>query len=504
MTEYALEVRSVSKSFPGTKALDNVQFKLRKGSVHALVGENGAGKSTLMKCLLGIYIMDAGEVYIKGKRVIPTSVKQMHKEGLSIIQQELAPVYARSVMENIWLGREPMKGPFVDHHTMYRRTKELLEKFKFDIDPRTPIGKLTVAQIQMVEIVKAVSWDVDVVMMDEPTSSLTNREIEQLFEIIEGLRDAEISVIYVSHKMDEIKQIADEVTVFRDGQYIASHLISEVTIDEIIHEMVGRKIDDQVFCTPNKVMEEAALHVEQLSDGQMFDQVSFTLKKGEVLGFAGLVGAGRTEVLETIFGLRKRTEDTVEVFGNTVEIRNPRQAARMGLAMLTEERRKDGIIGCLNIMENMLVANYDTFVDKLGFVMRKKGIEATNAYIKKLNIKTPNWTAKIMNLSGGNQQKVLLARWLLSDPDILFLDEPTRGIDVGAKAEIYQIIDTLATNGKSIIIVSSEMPELLKVCDRILVMSEGHVVGELTREEASQEAIMALASIKSTNGEVAS
>ncbi|MBR2189683.1 MAG: sugar ABC transporter ATP-binding protein [Eubacterium sp.] len=499
--EYALEFKNISKQFPGTKALDKVHMKLRPGTVHALLGENGAGKSTLIKCLLGIYHMDEGEIYLDGERVIPRNVRQMHELGLSVIQQELSPVYQRSVMENIWLGREPMKGIFVDHKKMYHDTVALLNSFHLDIRPTDIMADLSVAQNQMIEIVKAVSFNSRVVMMDEPTSTLTNRETEQLFEIIGQLKKGGVSIIYVSHKMDEIFRIADEVTVFRDGKWIASHAINEITEASVISEMVGRKIDDEDVRANNKMTDEVVMRVKDLSDGKKFNHVSFELHRGEVLGLGGLVGAGRSEVLETIFGLRRRTAGEVEIGGIVRDIRSSSQAKAAGLALVTEERRKDGIFGCLNIMENMLAANYDKLTNRFGFFANRNGLEQTETYIRKLRIKTPSWRTKIENLSGGNQQKVLFSRWLLLQPDILLLDEPTRGIDVGAKTEIYQIISQLSSEGKSVIVVSSEMPELIKICDRVVVMSEGSVAGELKRNEMNQVSIMTLASKKTVEKE---
>jgi len=502
MAEYILELSNVSKEFPGTKALDGVQMKLEKGSVHALVGENGAGKSTLMKCLLGIYHMDKGELFVRGKKVVPVSVKQMHEEGLSIIQQELSPVYERSVMENIWLGREPMKGIFVDDREMLAKTKELLNDFDLDIDPKMKIGDLSVAQIQMVEIIKAVSWGVDIVMMDEPTSALTNAEVDHLFRIIADLKSQGVSVIYVSHKMDEIFRIADAVTVLRDGKWIASHTdLKNTTVEQIIAEMVGREVNDENIRPENMVGEEVTLDVQGLSAEGVFSDISFQLHKGEILGFAGLVGAGRTEVLETLFGLRHKKSGTIRINGREVEVKRPGQAIKNGMALLTEERRKDGIVGVLDIMENIMVANYDAFVSKAGFIKKEKTIRVTNEYIDRLSIKTPGWKTRIENLSGGNQQKVLFARWLLSHPDIFLLDEPTRGIDIGAKSEIYGIMNELSAEGKSIVVVSSELPELLKVCDRIIVMKEGKITGILNRGEADQESIMLLCSMKNNEKE---
>ena len=497
MSDYVLEIEGLTKRFPGTLALDNVQLKIRRGTVHALAGENGAGKSTLMKCLLGVYNADSGKIILDGKPIVPKSVKAMHEAGLSIVEQELSPVLDRSVMENIWLGRQPMKcGIFINYKEMYNRTKEMLKSFRMDIDPKVKMSDLSVAQMQMIEIIKATYGGVSVVMMDEPTSALTEKEVAHLFEIIRRLKERNVSVIYVTHKMDEIYQIADEVTVMRDGKWIASHKIEDVTMDQIVREMVGRNISGDVVIHGRKKSDDVVLKVDGYSDLRMFKDVSFELHKGEVLGFAGLVGAGRTELMESVFGLRKKKKGSVEVKGKRVEINTPRQAIANGMVLLTEERRKDGIFPVLSILQNIIAANYKLFVNKFGFISSKGTVSICKDYIKMLNIKTPSWETPIQNLSGGNQQKVLFARALLSEPDIFILDEPTRGIDVGSKSEIHNIINDLACQGKSVIVVSSELPELLKVCDRIAVMREGVMTGMLKREEATQEKIMMLASME--------
>lgn len=496
MSEYILELKGICKSFPGVKALQGVQMKVRPGKVHALMGENGAGKSTLMKCLLGIYQMDSGEILLEGRTFRPTTVKYAREMGLSIIQQELSPVLERSVMENVWLGREPTYGHcFVNHRKMYEDTKRLMDEYEFPIDPRTVMSSLSVAKIQMVEIIKAISWGAKIVMMDEPTSALTEKEVEHLFRIIEKLKSEGVAVIYISHKMDEIYKVADEISVLRDGKWIAHHFIEDVTMEQIIHEMVGRELEKVESRESVSDPSQVVLKVENLSTYKAFKNVSFELHKGEILGIAGMVGAGRTEVLETLFGLRHQTEGRITIRGKEVKISNTRKAIKEGMAFLTEERRKNGIIGVLNITENIMVTNYPNFM-KWGFIKRKKAVRSMMEHYKALGVKAPGPGEIISNLSGGNQQKVLLARWLMSDPEILLLDEPTRGIDVGAKAEIYKIITRLAGEGKSMIVVSSEMPEILRLCDRVMVMSAGRVTGVLDRKEAVPEKVMHMASIQ--------
>ncbi len=491
-----LELRGVSKHFPGVQALNNVNLTLRRGTVHALVGENGAGKSTLMKCLLGIYQKDAGDIYVNGERIENITVKRMRGLGLSIIQQELSPVPERNVMENIWLGHEPKTGVFVDHRKMKQDTKELLEKLNLPIDPLAKMSSLTVAKMQMVEIAKAVSWGAKIIMMDEPTSALTNQEVDYLFDIIADLKKQGVGIIYVTHKMDEIMRITDDVTVLRDGQWIASHSTKDVTIDQLISEMVGREISEDAIIREHE-LGPVVLSVKGIQADKAFADVSFDLHEGEILGIAGLVGAGRTEVLEALFGLRRITEGTVEIFGEESKISSPRQAIKHKMAFLTEERRKDGIMAVLSVGENALITNYRDFINPLRLINGRKARRAVDGYIEKLGIKTQGFSEIIQNLSGGNQQKVLLARWLMSDPKILMLDEPTRGIDVGAKSEIHNLICGMAKEGKSIIVVSSEMPELLKICDRIVTMKEGKMTGIIDREEATQEKIMMMCSLPS-------
>lgn len=490
MSNYVLEMIDVSKSFPGVQALKNVSFRLRPGSVHALMGENGAGKSTLMKCLVGLYQMNSGRILINGNEVHISNPLEASRHGISMIHQELSPVKERSVAENLFLGRTPLHaGVFVDHKKLYRQAGETLRSLGIDINPYEKMGNLTVAKMQMVEIAKAVSQDASIIVMDEPTSSITSAEVDQLFGMIRSLKKKGVSVIYISHKMDEIFKICDEVTVFRDGQMVGTDMVANMDVAKLIQLMVGRNLDEmfpKVVCPITDVVME----VQDLASGNRFSGVSFELRRGEILGFAGLVGAGRTEVLETLFGLRPKTAGTVKINGKVAEIRRPSDALRHGMAMLTEDRRGTGIIPVSSVASNIVVANLKKYVRKSGLVNHRMIAYDANEYIKKIEIKTPTKDTLIQDLSGGNQQKVLVARWLLTHPDILFVDEPTRGIDVGAKAEIHSLITRMAGEGKAIIMVSSEMPEILGMCDRILVMHEGRQTGIIDRSIATQEVIM--------------
>ena len=493
MSEYVLEMIDVSKSFPGVQALKNVSFRLRPGTVHALMGENGAGKSTLMKCLIGLYQMNSGRVLINGEEVHINNPLEASRHGISMIHQELSPVKDRSVAENLYLGRVPVRaGVFIDHKKLYRLAGETLQSLGIDINPYEKMGNLTVAKMQMVEIAKAVSQDASIIVMDEPTSSLTSVEVEQLFGMIRALREKGVSVIYISHKMEEIFSICDEVTVFRDGQMVGTDLVSNTNVTKLIHLMVGRDLD-AMFPKVTCPITDVIMEVHDLASGDRFSGVSFDLRRGEILGFAGLVGAGRTEVLETLFGLRPKTAGVVKINGKVAEIRRPADALRYNMAMLTEDRRGTGIIPVSSVASNIVVANLKNYVRKNGLINHRKISSDASTYIRKIEIKTPSKETLIQDLSGGNQQKVLVARWLLTEPDILFIDEPTRGIDVGAKAEIHSLITRMAGEGKAIIMVSSEMPEILGMCDRILIMHEGRQTGIIDRGDATQERIMEFA-----------
>ena len=494
MENYLLQINQVSKSFAGVKALDKVSLNVRPGTIHSLMGENGAGKSTLMKCLFGIYIADSGEFILDNKKVSFGSAKQAMENGVSMVHQELNQVHTRSVMENIWLGRFPGFPPFyVSHKKMYQNTLDIFKKLDIQIDPKAIISTLSVSQRQMVEIAKAVSHSSKVIVFDEPTSSLTDNEVEHLFRIIKNLRDQGCSIIYISHRMSEILRISDEVTVMRDGKVVNTSPASALTTDKIITMMVGRTLDN-VYPPKDNVPTDVIFRVEGLTAQyrNLFD-VSFDLRKGEILGVAGLVGAGRTELLESIFGMV--TLKSGKIYKNGVEIKTgrPYRAMKHGIAMVTEERRATGIFSILNVRDNITVANIKNYLKMHVYISNKKMNSDAEWAIKTLRIKTPGQKTLIRSLSGGNQQKAIFGRWMLTNPGLLLLDEPTRGIDVGAKYEIYQLMIDLAKQGDSTIMVSSELPELLGVCDRIIVMSGGHKTGDLDARTTNQEEIMTLA-----------
>lgn len=497
-SEYILEMRSISKDFPGVKALDDVTLKVRPGTVHALVGENGAGKSTLMKCVFGIYQADGGEVVLDGRSVSFVSTKQALDAGIAMIQQELLPVPQRSVMENFWLGRFPVKNygivKIVDAKKMYVDCKAVFEDLKMDIDPATKVMNMSVSKIQSMEIAQAVSYHPRVIIMDEPTSSLTENEVQHLFTIIRKLRDQGVAIIYISHRIEEILEISDEVTIMRDGKLIGTYPAKTLTNEVIISQMVGRTLTN-MFPPRGNVPSDVILKVENLTSGveRSFRDVTFDVKKGEIFGIGGLVGAQRSELVETLFGLRSVKGGTVSINGTKAVITNPIQAKQYKMALLTEERRTTGIFPALSVLDNTLIANLGRYVRKSGLLDQKRGNGDAKRNTDLLRVKTPTLATHMESLSGGNQQKVIVARWLLTEPDILILDEPTRGIDVGAKYEIYSIIADLAKSGKTIIMISSEMPELIGMSDRIMVMCEGRVTGILDGKEATQERIMTLA-----------
>ena len=499
MAEYKLELKGICKSFPGVKALDNVQLSVRPGTVHALMGENGAGKSTLMKCLFGIYKMDAGEIYLDGEKIDIKDPDDAMSKGIAMVHQELQPVLARSVGENLFLGRFPTKnyGPLkvIDHKKMYEDTKMWLDEVGMDFDPKAQLGSLSIGQMQSVEIAKAVSHQAKVVIFDEPTSSLSDKEVDALFRIMNDLRSKGVAMIYISHKMDEIKRIADDITVMRDGGYVGTWPAAEMTTEQIIAKMVGRELTNVYPDTENEIG-DVVLEVKDLCSihPKSFQHVSFKLRKGEILGFGGLVGAQRTELMEGIFGIRGVASGEVYMHGKKVNIKHPIDAMNAGIGLITEDRRGNGIFGCLSIKDNVGVSVYNKYL-KAGFVLDHKKINAVvDDSIKKLRIKTPSMKEHIANLSGGNQQKVIVSRWLANDPDVLIMDEPTRGIDVGAKHEIYEIMNDLAKQGKAIIMISSEMAELLGMSDRVCVMCNGRLTGEITeKEEMSQANVMQFA-----------
>ena len=489
-----LRMVDITKTFPGVKALDHVSLEVKAGTVHALMGENGAGKSTLMKCLFGIYNKDEGHIYLEGKEVNFKSSKEALDNGVAMVHQELNQALKRSVMDNIWLGRYPKTlGVAVNERKMYKDTKAIFDELGIDVDPKRIMSTMPVSQRQMVEIAKAVSYNSKIIVFDEPTSSLTEEEVEHLFKIINMLRDRGVGIIYISHKMAEIKRISDEITVMRDGTWVATRPAAELEMAQIIKLMVGRELTNQFPPKTNKPG-EVYLKVEGLTG--MYNQlkdVSFVARRGEILGLAGLDSSGRTETLESIFGVRTRKSGVITLDGKPCRNRNAGESIKNGFALLTEERRATGIFGVLNIRENTVISSLKRH-KRMGFYLSSKSQKKdTQYYIDALRTKTPTQETKIRSLSGGNQQKVIIARWLLTEPEVLLLDEPTRGIDVGAKYEIYQLILDLALAGKTVIMVSSEMPELLGVCDRIVVMSGGRVAGEVDTANTSQEEIMTLA-----------
>lgn len=488
-------MENMCKRFGNTIALDNVSLNLESGSIHALMGENGAGKSTLMKCLFGVYRKDSGRIMLNGKEINFTNPKQALENGVAMVHQELNQVLQQTVLENIWLGRFKNKFGIVNKSEMYGETLNIFKNLNIDIDPDLKIGTLSVSQRQMVEIAKAVSYHAKVIVMDEPTSSLNEREVEHLFKILNMLKKAGCGIIYISHKMAEILEISDTVTIMRDGKTVSSHKSEDLTTDKIINLMVGRELNDR-FPPKHNNPSDIILEVKNLYTkySPRLHDINFSLKKGEILGIAGLVSSGRTEILEALFGMRKVENGTITVHGTVVVNNNPRQAKKNKFALLTEERRANGIFPSLSIESNTTISNIKEYSHGL-YIDNSLISQVTEESIEKLKIKTAGGKAKIKTLSGGNQQKVILGRWLLTKPEILLLDEPTRGIDVGAKYEIYQLITDLAANGKGVIVVSSEMPELLGICDRIMVMSNYRVAGILDNDSnLNQETIMKLAS----------
>ncbi|MBU3827444.1 MAG: sugar ABC transporter ATP-binding protein [Candidatus Anaerobiospirillum merdipullorum] len=496
MTEYVLEMNNIVKRFPGVLALDHANLKVRPGTVHALMGENGAGKSTLMKCLFGLYHPDEGEIIYQGKKItdIPNT-KAALGMGITMIHQELHPIRFRPVMENVWIGRFPLKYGFVDHAKMYQDTVDLFKTIGLNVDPLARAGTVSPSNLQLVEIARAISYNAKIIIMDEPTSSLTENEVEYLFNIINKLRAEGRSIIYISHKMEEILRISDDVTIMRDGKYVGTWAAKDIDQDFIIRKMVGRDMTNRFPPRESAPEKEVVLKVEHLSAAakRSFVDVNFELHKGEILGIGGLVGAQRTELVESIFGLRPVREGKIYKNGQEIHIHSVRDAKKNGIALLTEERRQNGIFGILSILDNTVIAAQQQFAH-MGVLDNAKRAPAAATSCKDLNVKMPNLETPIKNLSGGNQQKVLIARWLLTNSDIIIFDEPTRGIDVGAKYEIYTLMLDQIKQGKSIIMISSEMPELMGMSDRIMVMCEGHVTGFVDKEHFDQVEIMRLAS----------
>lgn len=484
-----LVMENISKAFPGVKALNEVGLTVRRGTVHALMGENGAGKSTLMKVLIGMYIPDSGSITFQGNPVQIENTETALKLGISMIHQELSPVPYMTVAENIFLGREPL-GRFglINKQKMVADTKALLNRLEINISPSTLMRNLSVANTQMVEIAKAISYDASLIIMDEPTSAITEREVAHLFRMIRALQEKDVAVIYITHKMDEVFQIADDITVFRDGRHIATVPAAETDRNSLIAMMVGRELTN-IFPKEEAPIGEVVLSVRNLTRKGIVHDISFDLRRGEILGLAGLMGAGRTEVIEGIFGIKKIDAGEIEVNGKQVQINSPADAIKHGMALLTEDRKLTGILGVLPVRDNIMIASLRNY-EAAGFLNKRLIAETCSRERSRLDIKTPSMDQVIRLLSGGNQQKVLVSRWLLTVPDILILDEPTRGIDVGAKAEIHRLMCKLAQEGKAIIMISSELPEILGMSDRVLVMHQGTIGGEFERKDATQEAIM--------------
>ncbi len=494
MGEVILTMEGITKSFPGVRALDNVKFELQRGEVHALVGENGAGKSTLMKVLAGVYSKDAGHIFLKGKEVEIHGPGSAQHLGISMIHQELNLMPHLTVAQNIFIGREPRRAGFIVEDTdINDKTKEFLAALHLNLDPRAKVSELTVAKQQMVEIAKALSFNADILIMDEPTAALTESEIDELFRIIRQLRDKGVGVVHISHRLEELKQISDRVTVMRDGRYIDTVLTKNATIDQIISMMVGRTIYEATPEVPENPSQEIALEVKNLNRGRVIKDVSFNVKKGEILGFSGLVGAGRTEVARAIFGADPIDSGEIYVRGQKVQIKSPGDAVKHGIGYLSEDRKRYGLTLGMDLENNIVLAAFEKFLNALGWVNNAKTRATAQQFVNTLSIRTPGIQQKARNLSGGNQQKVVIGKWLTADTDVLIFDEPTRGIDVGAKSEIYRLLNDLAKQGKAIIMISSELPEILRMSHRIVVMCEGHITGELSSAEATQEQIMKFA-----------
>ncbi|MDO4522449.1 MAG: sugar ABC transporter ATP-binding protein [Eubacteriales bacterium] len=492
MSEHVLlQMKNIHKSFPGVKALQAVDFELRAGEVHALLGENGAGKSTLIKVLGGIYIAEEGEIFIDGKKVEINNVNDSHENGVAIIHQELVLVPHMTVAENIWLGREP-GGKFVNFDKMERDTQELLDAYGLDFKADTLVGKLTIAQQQMVEIIKAISYDSRILVMDEPTSSISDKEVSFLFETMRTLTAKGVGIIYISHKMSELEQICDRVTVMRDGTYVGTEVVAETNKDALIAMMVGRELTNYYTRDFLNEKTETVLKCENIADGKMAKGASFEVHKGEIVGFAGLVGAGRSETMKAVFGLSQGSTGTVYLDGKEIHIKSPVDSMKYGIALVPEDRKLEGLYKVQSVRFNSTIEVLKDFIHGI-FVNAGKEEEITQKYIDMMATKTPSQEQQIGNLSGGNQQKVMIGRWLATSPKVLILDEPTRGVDVGAKAEIYSIMNELAKSGMSIIMISSEMPEILNMSDRIYVMCDGRVTGCFSHEEVTQEKIMSLA-----------
>lgn len=486
--DIVLQMHGITKIFPGVKALDNVQFELKKGEVHAVIGENGAGKSTLMKILLGIYIADAGSIIYKGKEIKFDSPIEALSSGISMIHQEISLIPTMDVAENIWLGREKLfkKNGLIDYAARYAATDKLLKQLNIELDIRAIIKDLSIAQMQLIEIVRAASYSADIIIMDEPTSALTDVEINLLYKIIRDLSQKGVSIIFISHKLEEIFEVCDRVSVFRDGQYIATRNSSNLSMDELINMIVGRQVHN-MFPKLETEIGDVVLEVKNYNQPGIFKNINFSVRKGEILGVSGLMGAGRTEIMRAVFGIDKHHSGELYIEGEKVEIRRPKDAVRQGLAMVTEDRLRMGSIHKLSVMANTTIARFYAICNRFGFFNPKNEVEIFNEVKDKLSVKCASPKQLISELSGGNQQKVIIGRWLLTNPKILILDEPTRGIDVGSKSEIHRLISQLAVEGMAIIMISSELPEVLGMSDRILVVRHGEIVCEVERKDATQE-----------------
>lgn len=490
--EFLIEINGISKSFPGVKALDNATLRVKKGSVHALVGENGAGKSTLMKIINGIYSCDSGEIIFKSERITPQNPRQMLDIGIATIHQELSPILDMTIGENIFLGREPRtKFGSVDFKKMYTDTQTLLDDFGLDYNPKWDMRRLTISDTQLVEIVKATSRNASLVIMDEPTSSITETETKVLFEHVRKLKKQNVSVIYISHKLDEIFDICDEITIFRDGKWVKTCDIKNIDKKTIIELMVGREITD-VYPKTDVSIGDTVLEIKNLCKQGVFEDINFNINRGEIVGFAGLVGAGRTELFRTIFGLDPYDSGEVIVRGKHVKKHRIGDSIKNSIIMTPEDRKNEGLVLCRSIKENIALSSVKDFGNSF-MINSKKEQEKVEEMVSKLAIKMSSLSAECSSLSGGNQQKVVLAKWLLKNVTVLILDEPTRGIDVGAKYEMYKIMCNLAQQGCAIIMISSELPEIIGMCDRVVVMSAGKIMGELNKDEITQEKIMTLA-----------
>jgi ribose transport system ATP-binding protein len=489
-----VSIRGLCKTFAGVQALDKVAFELRAGEVHALMGENGAGKSTLMKALAGIHAFDDGHIEVEGRQVTIASPSHAQALGIGIVHQELNLMRHLSAAQNIFIGREPRRGLFLDEERLNADARRLFERLNIDLDPRTRVAELTVARQQMVEIAKALSFDSKVLIMDEPTAALNAREVADLFRVVRQLRDEGVGIVYISHRMDELQQIADRVTVMRDGRTIATVAMADTSTAAIIQMMVGRALEDNVRAAPpDTSAREIVLEVRGLRRGAAIRDVSFSVRKGEILGFAGLMGAGRTEVARAVFGADPVDGGEIRVHGRPVRIRSPRDAVRNGIGYLSEDRKQFGLATAMDVQSNIAMTSLSRLLRAGMFIDSEAVAEAAAHHVRQLGIRTASLAQPVKLLSGGNQQKVVIAKWLLRDCDILFFDEPTRGIDVGAKAEIHKLIDALAAQGKAIVVISSELPEILRLSHRIVVMCEGRITGEQGALEATQESLMQLA-----------